>query len=351
MVVKTENLKNNLQAAAPVDNLSKLIEKSVKEFKRALPVHMRAERLVRIALTCVRQTPELTQCTPESFVGALLVSAQLGLEPVAGRAYILPFYNSKTKRKEAQFIEGYRGLVDLFYRHANAVGLYWGIVHKGDEFSFCYGLKPELVHRPALTERGEVVAYWVRADLKGGAQPFLVMSKDECLEHGKKHSKTYLQDKWDEATRTRVKIADPHFAASSPWNTDPDAMCLKTVLIQLCKLLPLSIELQKAIQADETSREYREGIGDILDIQPQPWNEETQPAAAAEESQVVTGTITAAQMKSINEVAKALYGDKFEEKLINRVGSEYGLEKLPMISTEQAADLLRNLTKERANDA
>jgi recombinational DNA repair protein RecT len=43
-------------------------------------------------------------------------------------------------------------------------------------------------------------------------------------------------------------------------------MCLKTVLIQLAKLLPLSVELQRALGADETSREYRSGIEDALDL-------------------------------------------------------------------------------------
>jgi recombinational DNA repair protein RecT len=43
-------------------------------------------------------------------------------------------------------------------------------------------------------------------------------------------------------------------------------MCKKTVLIQLSKLLPLSVEIQRAIQVDETSRSYRSGINDALDL-------------------------------------------------------------------------------------
>ena len=41
--------------------------------------------------------------------------------------------------------------------------------------------------------------------------------------------------------------------------------CKKTVLIQLAKMLPLSIELQRAISIDETSRDYRRGSCQILD--------------------------------------------------------------------------------------
>jgi len=124
-----DKVNNALANAKPV-SLQEMIEQAAKEFKKVLPIGMRPERLVRIALTCIRQTPELTSCNPESFVGALLVSAQLGLEPVAGRAYILPFYNNKERRRDAQFIVGYKGLADLFYRHDKSVNLAWGVVKK-----------------------------------------------------------------------------------------------------------------------------------------------------------------------------------------------------------------------------
>lgn len=129
-MANSDEAKKAVATISPQESLRQLIEKSAKEFKRALPTHMRPERLVRIALTCIRQNPELVQCTPASFVGALLVSAQLGLEPMAGRAYILPFFNSKTGKKDAQFLVGYRGLADLFYRHEKSVQLNWGIVKR-----------------------------------------------------------------------------------------------------------------------------------------------------------------------------------------------------------------------------
>jgi len=320
---------------------------------------MRPERLVRIALTCIRQTPELAQCNPASFVGALLVSAQMGLEPMAGRAYILPFWNSRANRKDAQFILGYRGISELFYRHAKAINFNWGIVHKNDEFEFEYGTNANLRHRFGLGERGEVIGYYVIAELQGGAKPFLVMSKEDCLEHGKRHSKTY-------------DIKTNQFNSRSPWFTDPDAMCLKTVLIQLSKVLPLSVELQKAIQADETSREYREGIDDALDIPAQDWQDKPQDpekpleikaetpqngAISPKEGNSLTSpenalnkrTITDKQIKAIKELGIKIYKNKSDELLLNRIGSEYGVEKLEELSTENGADLIRKLSKEMAD--
>ena len=47
----------------------------------ALPKSMTAERLTRIVMTECRKVPALMQCNQESFFGAVLQCAQLGLEP------------------------------------------------------------------------------------------------------------------------------------------------------------------------------------------------------------------------------------------------------------------------------
>ena len=251
--------------------LEQLIRESTKELGRALPQHMTPERIVRIALTCIRTTPELAKCTPESFLGALFTSAQLGLEPIAGRAYLIPFNNKKKNPatgkwdtvKEVQFITGYKGLADLFYRHEKSVQLEWGQVHRNDTFDYEMGTNAYIKHKPAFTDRGDVVAYYVIATLSNGGKVFQVMSTEECLEHGKQHSKTWITSEWKNGQKVNC---DPHWADSSPWKTSQDSMCLKTVLIQLSKLLPLSVELQRAISNDETSRNFRKGVDDILDI-------------------------------------------------------------------------------------
>lgn len=254
-----ESIKTVVAATAEQPSLQTLIEKSAKELGRALPEGMRSERLVRIALTCIRMNPELGKCTPASFLGALFTAAQIGIEPVAGRAYLLPFNNSRKvggewkSVKEAQFVLGYKGMAELFYRHEKAIELTWGDVHAQDVFDYQYGTDAFLKHQPARGNRGNVIEYYVVAKLQNGGKPFMVMSKEECMAHGRKHSKTF-----DKKTN--------EFYSSSPWVTNPDAMCLKTVLIQLAKLLPLSVEVQRAIEADESSRDYREGVGDALDI-------------------------------------------------------------------------------------
>lgn len=281
-----ESLKKEM-TTPKVATLQSIIESSAKELGRALPSHLNPQRLVRIALTNIRLNPALASCTPESFLGALFTLAQLGLEPVAGRAYLLPFKNNRKignewkSTLEVQAIIGYRGLVDLFYRHEKAVMLTWGVVHEGDDFDYRKGTGQYLHHKPAKTKRGDVVGYWVAAKLQNGGEPFEYMSREDCMAHGAKHSKTY--DKKAEK-----------FYESSPWFKEEEAMCLKTVLIQLAKLLPLSMELQQAIANDETSRDFRRGFTDVLDIPATTnWEEPAKPEEVAKEAEVVEDPGTA----------------------------------------------------------
>jgi len=125
------------------------------------------------------------------------------------------------------------GYVELFFRHQSSLSLDMQTVHENDLFDYEYGTESFVKHKPALSDRGEVIAYYAVAKLKDGASLFKVMSKEECMAHGKQHSKSFKFD-------------------SSPWQKDPDAMCKKTVLIQLMKLLPKSIEIQRALAMDET---------------------------------------------------------------------------------------------------
>ncbi len=238
------------QKAKPIEEL---IQKSLNELGKAVPSCMNAERLVRIALTTIRLNPKLTECTPESFLGALFQSAQLGLEPnVEGQAYILPYLNNKkitgedgkikwVKVLEAQFQIGYKGYIELFYRHGAADYIDMHTIYENDVFEYAYGTNSFLKHCPKLKDRGEPIAYYAVAKLKNGGSVFKVMGKDECMQHGKTHSKNF-----DKETQS--------FDKNSPWHKDPNAMCKKTVLIQLAKLLPKSVELQKALAMDSTTK-------------------------------------------------------------------------------------------------
>jgi recombination protein RecT len=236
-MTQTEALKQELAKKKPMQDIRAMVEASAAELGKALPVHMRPERIVRIALTTLRMNPKLYQCNPQSFLGALFQCAQLGLEPnIEGQAYIIP-YNVKGDLM-AQFQLGYKGLVELFWRHQQATSLQMEKVYENDEFNYDLG-ENTISHRPALKERGEVTQYYAIARLGTHGKIFKVMSKDDAMKFATRFSKCY-----DRKTG--------QFYAETPWKDHFDAMAQKTILIQLMKILPKSIEIQRALSMDST---------------------------------------------------------------------------------------------------
>jgi recombination protein RecT len=95
-----------------------------RELQRAAASAFDVDHLMRITLTLIRKTPALGQCSQASLAGAMMMSAELGLDPgVLGMVYYVPF-NNKVKlsngqerwEQQVQFIIGYKGLLELVRR-------------------------------------------------------------------------------------------------------------------------------------------------------------------------------------------------------------------------------------------
>ena len=95
-----------------------VLEKYKAQIAQALPKHISVERVMQIATTVIAKNPTIAECTTSSLLGAVLQASIVGLEltPILGLAYLVPFYNGKTKQKEVQFQIGYRGYIELARR-------------------------------------------------------------------------------------------------------------------------------------------------------------------------------------------------------------------------------------------
>lgn len=240
----------------------------------ALPKSMTAERLTRIVMTECRKVPALMQCNQESFFGAVLQCAQLGLEPgsALGHCYLLPFGNGKSRdgRPNCQLIIGYRGMIDLARRSGQIVSINAYCVHEADEFEYELGLHPDIHHRPSpLAERGPVTYVYAVAVLKGGGVQFEVMSRAEI-----------------EAVRVQSKAGK-----SGPWVTHWEEMARKTVVRKLFKYLPVSIEAVRAVEIDEKSdRGEVVTENDFIDTTFVDKGQELDPVTPQEEPEVIKQT-------------------------------------------------------------
>ena len=205
-----------------------LVEQLKPQMRLALPKHMDADRLARIALTELRQVPKLQQCSTESFMKCLMVSAQLGLEPgLLGHVYFIPY------GREAQLIIGYKGMIDLARRSGQIESIEARVVHANDKCEIRLGIDSTIDHQIDIfsKDRGAPIGYYAIAKLKDGGKQFEFMTKAEV-----------------DKIKSQSKAGN-----SGPWVTHYDAMAKKTVIRQLFKYLPVSIEIQQAVTLDETA--------------------------------------------------------------------------------------------------
>lgn len=252
-----------------------LIKAMEPEIKRALPSVMTPERFMRMAISATNMNPTLLKCDKMTFLSALMNSAQLGLEPNTplGQAYLIPYWSTKRQQYECQFQIGYQGYKDLFYRNEGNCNADAYPVYENDEFSYELGLNPNIVHKPALTNRGNIIAYYSVWKNKNGGFGITVMSVEDM-------DRFYKE-----------KVEPNKKGKSSPWDSDYVAMAKKTVLKQNLKYAPLNSDIRKLVGLDETIKNEisidMSEINDIsddniidMDMPEEPQAEPTQPEKA-----------------------------------------------------------------------
>jgi recombination protein RecT len=227
--------------------------------------------MLRTFFTELSKTPALYDCTPVSLLGALIQAAQLGLEfGIIGHAYLVPFRNRRRGNiREAQLIPGYKGLLKLARNSGEISTVSAHVVHAGDHFRYAYGLNPMLEHVPA--ESGPTVTrmadgvevtwpityFYAAARMRDGGSEFEVMSLAEV----EMHRDRYAADKRED----------------SAWATNFPEMGLKTVLRRLCRLLPQSVELSRALVLDAHARKAEsQDLGALVGVSGSEWT--TPPA-------------------------------------------------------------------------
>lgn len=221
------------------------VELMMPAIKAALPSVITPERFSRIVLSALSTNRRLKTCSPQSFLGAMMTAAQLGLEPNTplGQAYLIPYKNHG--EDECQFQLGYKGLIDLAYRSGEVSIIQAHTVRENDDFTYELGLDPKLKHIPAKKDRGDPIAYYAMFKTKDGGYGFQVMSIEEVRAHARKFSKS---------------------VDNGPWKTNFDEMAKKTVLKKVLKYAPLRSDFVRGIAQDETIKNFSADIPDMTDV-------------------------------------------------------------------------------------
>lgn len=200
-----------------------MLEKFKPEVARALPAHLSADRMLRIATTEFRKNPKLEQCDPVSVFAAVIMASQLGLEPgILGQSYLVPY------GRECQLIPGWQGLNDLVSRSGRATS-WTGAVYKGDEFDYALGDRPFITHRPGedVSQHPDNLRYlYAVGRVKGAEWPVIeVWSANKVAKH---------RDYYN-------KVGKRHYSYENF-----EMYGRKVPLLQVIKYMPKSVELQRA---------------------------------------------------------------------------------------------------------
>jgi phage RecT family recombinase len=214
------------------------LQKLVPQMDKALPRHLSAERMARIALTQLRVNPKLMQCTPESFFAAMMVASQVGLEPgINGQCYLIPYKTTCT------FVPGWRGLMDLLSRTGRA-SAWTNAVYDGDEFDYEYGDKPFVHHKAGKwTGKEEAMRYTYAVGRQKEAEWPVIEVWDiaKIWDHRDKNNKSF--NKTD------------HYSYKHP-----EMYARKIPLLQVIKYLPSSPELANASALDIAASEGKQRL-------------------------------------------------------------------------------------------
>lgn len=213
-----------------IAGLGAMLAAKISQLSSVVASQVTPEKMCRIALNELRLNDYLAKTAmgnPDSLFSSIMAAAHLGLEigGALGQAYLVPY------GKEIKLIVGYRGLLTLSRRSGFITSIKAEMVYENDEFSLELGLEPKLVHKPLLTgERGAQKLVYMVAQFKDGGYHLEWMTMADV---------NGIRDR-----SAAVKSAKAN-GKTTPWDTDPVAMALKTVIRRGWKYLPMSIEMQK----------------------------------------------------------------------------------------------------------
>lgn len=160
-----------------------------------------------------------------TLAAAQAAAMDLPINPNLGYSAIVPFKGTATLQVMRN------GYVELALRSGQIVSIENELVYEG-ELVKADRFKGEYEFDESKRISNKVIGAMAYVKMANGFEKTVYWTRDKCLEHGKKYSKTFGKE-------------------SSLWTTNPEAMLLKTVLKHLIvKYVPKSIEMFTALNSD-----------------------------------------------------------------------------------------------------
>lgn len=244
-------------------------------------------RFVSSVISAVTVNPGLKECDNNTILSAALLGESLNLSPSPqlGQYYMVPFENKKRGVKEAQFILGYKGYVQLairsgYYKKINVLPIKEGELVRFNPLE--EEIEVNLIEDEETRENAKTIGYYAMFEYLNGFRKAIYWTKKKMLAHADRYSQAFsaqgstIHTKYGD--KKKVSFADyeagkydpkDDWMYSSFWYKDFDAMANKTMIRQLIsKWGIMSIEMQEAY--DKDSAVIREdGTPDYVDNEPE----------------------------------------------------------------------------------
>ncbi|MCT1180812.1 recombinase RecT [Lactococcus lactis] len=220
--------------------------------------------LVTSALTAIANNYQLKDATPVSVYTSLMKAAALNLtvDPNLGFAYLVPYKRNFKENgqwvnvTEAQLQIGYKGLVQLALRSGQIKSVNTGTIYES-EFKGYNKITGEFTIDETIIpdeDKDEVAGYFAYVQLVNGGEVKQFSRKKQIEHFAKKYSKAYSYDL-------------DNNKKSSPWSTEFNAMAEKTVLKQVLKFVPMSLEMQEAVSVDENDMKWAKRVDEVTGLE------------------------------------------------------------------------------------
>lgn len=199
----------------------------------------RARRFVAAITSAVAINPALQECDPSTVLSAALLGESLNLSPSPqlGQYYLVPFENRKKGCKDAQFVLGYKGMIQLALRSGKYKRLNVLAVKAGELLGWnplTEEISLHLIEDDTNREKAATIGYVASFEYLNGFTKTIYWSREKMEAHALRFSKGYAAKK-----------------GYTFWEKEFDAMAFKTMLRQLIsKWGIMSVEMQQALDGD-----------------------------------------------------------------------------------------------------
>jgi recombination protein RecT len=213
-----------------------MVEQYRDSLALVMPSHLqqRVGAWIRSTQGLLRRDPKLMEAAANDvgqFIAVLMDAGRLGLEPGTEQYYLVPRWNKRKRCTEITGVRGYQGEIELMYRAGAISSVIVEVVYTNDEFQFRPGRDERPVHDIDwdAEDRGELRLVYAYAVMKDGAtSKVVVLNKGHMAK-----------------ARAKSDSANGKYPERSPWNTDEEAMWLKTGAHRLAKWVPTSAEYMR----------------------------------------------------------------------------------------------------------